>query len=297
MYGRILSPILLAILLTGCPAGVATNPQPSQSAPAGESAAFAGAATGDLGGRVQWAGDVPRVPPYRSPVNPLSEPAPRRNQPEWPNPCTPEIDPSGGVGRAVVFLRGVDPHKAKPWDLPPVRVEVPADDTTIQVCQGEAVGRVGFVKRGDKVDFTSRQTAFQSLHGRGAASFALPFPAPDRPQSRTLTNAGVVELSSGAGHFWMRGYLFVLDHPYVTQTDAQGNFKLSQVPPGTYELVVWHPNWQEASHARDADTCQICRLTLQPPLEVCQTVTISSGETRTVHVTLSMASRPSEPLR
>jgi hypothetical protein len=285
VYRRLLPPLLLGIVLAGCDAKHPPNPKPRQSAQVPEITAFDPANTGDVTGRVVWEGDVPQVPPYRSPANPLSEASPRRGMRDWPNPCAPAIDPCGGVGQAVVLLRGVDPHRAKPWDLPPVRVELA--DYEIRVHQGDAVGRCGLVRRGDFVDFVSNQSVFHSLQARGAAWFALPFPAPNVLSRRPLGHGGLIELSSGAGYYWMRGYLHVLDHPYATLTDAQGHFKLAKIPAGQYELVVWHPNWHEAGHSRDADTCQICRLTLQPPLEVVRKIEVASRETRAVQIMLS----------
>ena len=41
-------------------------------------------------------------------------------------------------------------------------------------------------------------------------------------------------------HGWMGGWLFVTDHPYVGVTDNAGSFKLTDVPPGTYTVEVWH---------------------------------------------------------
>jgi hypothetical protein len=245
-------------------------------------------------GQVVWNGEPLRVAPYLSPINPLSESSPGRALHEWPNPCAPAIDANGGVSQAVVFLRGVDPQKAKSWDLPPVRVEI--IDYQIRIQQGDRDGRFGFVRRGASVDFVSKDAVFHSLQARGAAWFALPFPDANRVQSRTLDHDGVVELSSGAGHYWMRGYLFVLDHPYITQTDAKGHFTLAGVPPGKYELVVWHPNWLEASHSRDADTCQICRITLQPLLQMVRRIELGPRETRSVEITFpAPQSHPTTP--
>jgi hypothetical protein len=262
-----------------------TPPPPPQPATGGQGTSLDEATAGVVMGQVVWQGEPPRVPPYLSPVNPLSESAPGRGLHQWPNPCAPVIDGSGSLGQAVVMLRGVDVHKAKAWDLPPVRVEL--DDYQIRVHQGDAVGRCGFVRRGANVDFVSNQAVFHSLQARGAACFALPFPDTDRAQTRILSREGVVELTSGAGYYWMRGYLFVLDHPYVAQTDGRGYFTLRDVPPGKYELVVWHPNWFEASHSRDADTCQICRVVLQPPLEVVRLVELGPRETQAVQITLT----------
>jgi hypothetical protein len=101
-------------------------------------------------GRVTWGGDFPVVPPLRgwTDVGPEDGGAKFHVQ---ENPNAPHIDPeSRGVGDAVVFLRGVDPSRAGPWDLPRVRVE--QKDYRFLVRQGGAVGRVGFVRRGDPPD-------------------------------------------------------------------------------------------------------------------------------------------------
>jgi len=41
-------------------------------------------------------------------------------------------------------------------------------------------------------------------------------------------------------HPWMGAYIGVVPHPYHAVTDAQGNFRLENVPPGDYEIGVWH---------------------------------------------------------
>jgi hypothetical protein len=41
-------------------------------------------------------------------------------------------------------------------------------------------------------------------------------------------------------HPWMKGYLFVLPHPYFAVTDDKGNFEIKNVPAGKLRLVAWH---------------------------------------------------------
>ncbi len=41
-------------------------------------------------------------------------------------------------------------------------------------------------------------------------------------------------------HAWMAGWLVITEHPYYAVTDANGNFQLTDVPSGEYELQVWH---------------------------------------------------------
>jgi hypothetical protein len=193
---------------------------------------------------------------------------------------------SHGVGGAVVFLRDIDPRRARPWDHPPVRVVM--RDRQFHVLQGGADTRVGFVRRGEAVEMASEESAFHSVQARGAAFFSLVFPDAGDARRRTLTRPGRVELSSGAGYFWMRAHLFVDDHPYYTRTDPEGCFRLDRVPPGEYDVVCWLPDWHEAEHERDGDTCLICRLAFQPPVEVVvKRLELGERQTRTTRFTLS----------
>ena len=38
----------------------------------------------------------------------------------------------------------------------------------------------------------------------------------------------------------MSAYIVVTDHPYFAVTDLYGEYELSDIPPGTYQLKVWH---------------------------------------------------------
>lgn len=41
-------------------------------------------------------------------------------------------------------------------------------------------------------------------------------------------------------HGWMQGWLVATESPYVAVTDNSGNFKMTDVPPGTYTVEMWH---------------------------------------------------------
>jgi hypothetical protein len=42
-------------------------------------------------------------------------------------------------------------------------------------------------------------------------------------------------------HAYMESWGLAVMNPYFAKTDAQGRFTITEVPPGTYKLVVWHP--------------------------------------------------------
>ncbi len=258
----------IAFLLAGCLQDEEAGPPRLSESPAVLGTAFDPAQAGTLVGRVMWQGRQPAVDPFRVPApSGLKVIA---------NPNQPRInEQTSGVHGAVVYLRGVDLAHSKPWDLPPVGVE--HRNESVEVRQGDSVAQVGFVRRGHAVDIASREPIFNCLQARGAAFFSVPLPEPDRPTRRILHTAGLVELSSGAGHYWQRAYLFVSDHPYCTRTDADGSFCLTKIPAGPYEVVAWVPNWHVAGTERHPESSQVWRLAFQPPVEEKQWVTIQAG--------------------
>jgi len=48
-------------------------------------------------------------------------------------------------------------------------------------------------------------------------------------------------------HGWMSGWLIVEDNPYYAVTDENGTFKITEVPPGDYELKFWHETLGETT--------------------------------------------------
>jgi hypothetical protein len=38
----------------------------------------------------------------------------------------------------------------------------------------------------------------------------------------------------------MMGYIVVTEHPYHAISDIYGEYELTDVPPGAYQLKVWH---------------------------------------------------------
>jgi hypothetical protein len=250
--------------------------------------AFDPANAGTIRGHVVWTGAQP-TPGSLEVWSLIVSDAGTRERRYEPNPNTPLIDAATrGVGNAVVFLRAVDPKRSKPWDHAPV--EIVQRGRQFHVLQGAVDSRFGFVRRCEPITMVSREPVFHSLHASGAAFFTLAFPDPDDPCSRRLTSNGVVELTSAAGHYPMRAYLFVDKHPYYTRTDAQGRFVLEQVPAGRYDVVCWMPDWIEAHYERDPETNIITRLFFRPPVEQIRSVTVHPDEAGTlshVHFTFS----------
>src|SRR5688572_12680995 len=113
---------LVVLLTAGCADTTplddsGTTPSPSLAS------RFDPSCAGTIEGRRPWTGPPPKVPLLHSSSAPL-HPPPREPIRTWKNPFTPQVDSTGGVEDAVVFLSGVEPERARPWDHPPARVEL-----------------------------------------------------------------------------------------------------------------------------------------------------------------------------
>lgn len=42
-------------------------------------------------------------------------------------------------------------------------------------------------------------------------------------------------------HAYMESWAMAVNNPYYALTDSSGKFLIEHIPPGTYQLVVWHP--------------------------------------------------------
>jgi Polysaccharide lyase family 4, domain II len=267
------------VLVLLAAAGCEPRLEPSQAAQTafGEiGRRFHAADCGTIDGQVLWQGDLPKVEDFEVLPNPLAGEVMHHKQTR-PNPNLPHIDPkTRGVASAVVFLRHVAPLRSKPWDQAPVQIE--QRDCQFHVLQGDTDSPYGFARRGDHVCMISRDRCLHMLQARGSAFFSLAFPDPYQPLDRAVTECGITELTSGAGYYWMRAYLFVDDHPYYTRTDSQGRFEIEKIPAGKYEVVCWHPNWIKARHERDPESGLIFRYYFQPPVKQVCTVVLRAGD-------------------
>jgi plastocyanin len=76
-------------------------------------------------------------------------------------------------------------------------------------------------------------------HGGSKTSFNIAQPKFKRKLTVEFKNPEIVQVECNV-HGWMNAIVMVEDNPYNALTDANGSFKISDVPPGKYTLKVWH---------------------------------------------------------
>lgn len=100
------------------------------------------------------------------------------------------------------------------------------------------------VQQGTAVDFLNSDNVqhnvfWQSVGTDKKAGHNLGTWPKGEKRSFTFDKAGVVPLLCNV-HPEMAGYLVVSPTPYFAESDESGNYKIKDVPDGSYTLVVWH---------------------------------------------------------
>ena len=96
------------------------------------------------------------------------------------------------------------------------------------------------IVKGTTVDFPNLDPIFHNVFSlSGAKSFDLGRYPQGSSRSVTFGQSGVVPVFCHL-HSHMSAIILVLDNPYFAVPDADGRYRIGNIPPGTYTLTGWH---------------------------------------------------------
>ena len=120
------------------------------------------------------------------------------------------------------------------------------------------------IERGTTVSFPNDDVVFHNVFSlsRGNA-FDLGTYAKGRQEQRTFESAGLVKVHCNI-HSDMAAHILVLESAHHAVSDDEGRWLITNVPPGTYTLRVWHALAKEQRRSIQVDADQL----LEVPLEI-----------------------------
>ncbi|MDH3443487.1 MAG: carboxypeptidase regulatory-like domain-containing protein [Deltaproteobacteria bacterium] len=148
---------------------------------------------------------------------------------------TPKMDMSlvvkdGNLANAVVMITDIKKGK-----------KVEAKSFTLDQKGCEYHPHVLAFPAGSTVEILNPDGVLHNVHSYSKANSAFNMAQPKFKKKMTvkIEKPEAIEVKCDV-HGWMQGWLVATESPYYAVTDDSGNFKLTDVPAGTYTVEVWH---------------------------------------------------------
>ncbi|HKW01088.1 MAG TPA: carboxypeptidase regulatory-like domain-containing protein [Vicinamibacterales bacterium] len=224
---RIVSSLVLASFGLVAACGGKDAQPPASSAKPGKPVDAATA--GSVSGKVVYSGTPPTVETIRMNTDPVCA----QSGASVPSEAA-IVGANGAVKNAFVYVKdGLDP--AYSFDVPTAAVVLDQ-----QGCK--YTPHVVGVRVGQPIDIVNSDDTLHNVHAMPMTNqeFNQGQPVKGFRMTKTFTAPEVMVRFVCNVHGWMRAYVGVMAHPYFAVTDADGAFKIPNLPPGTYTIGVWH---------------------------------------------------------
>ena len=141
---------------------------------------------------------------------------------------------SHGLAEVVVSLEGVTKGKPLPDDFTLV-----IENRACRFFHRANAAAVGSTLEIRNTDPIMHNTHIRKDTRLGSTLINVSQPVGTRAILKPLSDPGMFDTRCDA-HPFMVGSIHVFEHPYFSVTDEAGKFEITRVPPGTYQLRIWH---------------------------------------------------------
>ncbi len=144
-----------------------------------------------------------------------------------------------GVKNVIVALENVTRGKA-----------LPKQDLTLdnKNCQFQPLVSIAY--KGSQFVIHNSDPIFHNtslglmMKGKRSTVYNLALPMQNTTIKKPVRRTGLNSVKCDS-HKWMRAYVYAAKNPYVAVTDEKGKFEITDIPPGKYEVMVWHEGFGE----------------------------------------------------
>ena len=170
------------------------------------------------------------------------------------------IGPNGGFKNIVIYIEEI--HKGKPFSYAPPRIA--AVDCTFEPY-------ISIVRDRHDIEVVNMDPVFHDIQGYETSKFGarvlfnVPLPMSKKLRKEVLLAGKTVKDRAGkvltqrikmgkqrnlfvmqcGFHAYMESWGFAVKNPYYALSAKDGSYAISDIPPGTYQVQVWHPMVQK----------------------------------------------------
>jgi plastocyanin len=214
------------VLLTGCGR---SNPDAETAAPTTAKSRVDPATAGRIDGRVTLNGDTPAPETLRIVADQTCIAALGSTVPS----DALVVNADHGVKNAFVYIKDA---------LSDYQFDVPATPVTLDQVGCRYVPRVVGVQVGQTIEFINSDATLHNVHSLPMVNqeYNQGMPRQNSRMSYVFTAPEQMVRFKCDLHLWMNAYVGVMPHPFYAVTDDEGRFSIAGLPPGNYQLTVWH---------------------------------------------------------
>lgn len=183
---------------------------------------------GDVTGTVNYTGKVPTLKPVAMDADPAC--AKKHKTPVKSEALV--LGAGNTMGNVMVRVKGAVPGK----------FPVPAQPVVIDQKGCQYFPHVLGIRVGQTLKIKNSDGLLHNVHALPKVNtpFNMAMPANrTEADSKFGKEEGMFQVKCDV-HPWMAAYVGVFSNPFYSVTGADGKFKISGLPPGTYDLEAWH---------------------------------------------------------
>ncbi|TAK11563.1 MAG: hypothetical protein EPO35_12250 [Acidobacteria bacterium] len=229
---RLTLPVFIALALTSVACGAAPSANPAADVPAAsakEARRVDPATAGSVSGRVTLNGPAPAPEMMRIAADQTCIAAMGSDA----KSDAILVGADGAIQNAFVYIKDT---------LSDYTFDTPTAPVVLDQVGCRYTPRIFGVRVGQPVEMLNSDATMHNVHAMPMVNqeFNRGMPQQNSRMTQIFTAPEQMVRFKCDLHSWMNAYGGVMPHPFFAVTGADGAFSLKGVPPGTYDVAIWH---------------------------------------------------------